>query len=87
MRTWLTVLAILAVTIFVLVLELRAQTPQKQAFAVCSGKCLKSISLSKDAELVAPLVDGRPDYKHGMLTRVVVDVDHSYERIEMRPAR
>jgi hypothetical protein len=87
LKTALVVGGIILITILVIAIELRAQPVPKQAFMVCEGKCLKSVKLSEHSQLVAPLVDGKPDYKHALLSSVVVDVDHSYERIEMRPAQ
>lgn len=57
---------------------------QKQAYMICEGRCLKSIGLADNAQLVTPMVDGKADYSKGVLYHTKVTVDHSLERIELR---
>lgn len=82
MRTLLYAALLIFATLFFLVLYLRAD--RTQAYLVCDGRCLKSLSFSDHAQLLVPMVNGKPDYKEARLEGVIVDVDHTLERVDLR---
>ena len=80
---------IILVLVLLLLLQAHMQgqtAATKTAVMVCEGKCLKAITLSDHARLEAPVkADGTADYSKGRITGTLVTVDHSLEKIELKP--
>ena len=56
----------------------------KQAYLVCEGRCLASVKIGPNSKLTVPMVDGKADYKHAVFSGLIVDINHSLEKVEMR---
>jgi hypothetical protein len=58
--------------------------PPKQAYLVCEGRCLQGVSLGPKAQVITPMIDGKPDRSKAVLKGAIVNYDSNLEKVELR---
>lgn len=56
----------------------------KQAYLVCEGRCLQGVSLGPKAQLITPMIDGKPDRAHAVIKGIIADYDPNLEKVDIR---
>lgn len=76
--------ALLGLVILGIALCARAQNSTKQAFLVCEGRCLQGVTLGPKAQLITPMIDGKPDRAHAVIKGIIANYDQNLEKVELR---
>ena len=63
---------------------LTAHCKDKEAFVICEGRCIQSITLGPKAQLITPMVNGKPDYTKSVMRGIIVKYDPNLEKVAMR---
>lgn len=77
-------IALVCLLILGIALCARSQTTKKQAYLVCEGRCLQQITPGPKAQVITPMIDGKPDRSKAVLKGAIVNYDPNLEKVELR---